>query len=393
MIIGIDGNEANLAQRVGVGQYAYNVIKQLSLLDQKNTYHLYLKNQPLPDMPPESANWHYHVFGPEKLWTKFALPFHLYTDKIKLDLFYSPSHYSPHFCPFPTIPTIHDLGYLSTGDQFTKKDLYQLTSWTKHSLRQAKHIIAVSEFTKNEINRIYNIDKNKISIAYNGVTPPRQILTNPQDVLNKFSIRKPYFLYLGTLKPSKNIPFLIETFSRFLNSSPTPKALKLYSSKVLKDHSSKVLKDYSSKVLKHQLVIAGKKGWLFNTIFQTVQKFNLENSVIFTDYISETEKWILYRQAQATILPSLYEGFGIPAVESQISKCPVIASDIPAFKEILGSSALFINPHDISSLEQAMINIQSPRLKRKMIEKGFAKSLKFSWENSARSLINVFKKV
>lgn len=349
--IGIDGNEANLSQRVGVGQYAYNIILQLSKLDNKNNYHIYLKSPPMNDMPPESKRWHYHVFGPQKLWTKIALPFHLYFDGIKLDLFYSPTHYSPHLSPFPTVPTIHDLGYLSTQDQFTKKDLYQLTEWTKHSIFQAKHIMAVSQFTKNEINRIYNIDKNKISVAYNGITKPT-IDTNSQSVLKKFNIAKPYFLYLGTLKPSKNIPFLIEAFAQTKG---------------------------------FQLVIAGKKGWLFNSIFETVQKFHLQKSVVFTDYISEAEKWILYREAVATVLPSLYEGFGIPAIESQLMGTPVICSNIPVFKEILGNTATYIDPYSVESLAKA-INSQNKKTRKTYPNK-------FTWEKSALSLIEVFSKI
>lgn len=349
--IGIDGNEANLNQRVGVGQYAYNIILQLSKLDSKNNYHIYLKSPPIADMPPESPRWHYHVFGPQKLWTKIALPFHLFFDRIKLDLFYSPTHYSPHFCPFPTIPTIHDLGYLSTQDQFTKKDLYQLTEWTKHSLFQARHVMAVSQFTKSEINRIYGINKDKISVAYNGITKPT-INTDSAAVLKKFNITKPYYLYLGTLKPSKNISFLIEAFAQTSG---------------------------------FELVIAGKKGWLFSSIFDTVKKFNLQKSVIFTDYISETEKWILYREATATVLPSLYEGFGIPAIESQLMGTPVICSDIPVFKEILGSTATYIDPHSVDSLATS--------LKNNTIKAKKQYTNRFTWEKSALSLIEVFSKI
>lgn len=360
MLIGIDGNEANLIQRVGVGQYAFNIIKELAVLDKTNIYHIYLKNPPLPDLPPETNNWHYHVFGPAKLWTKLALPFHLYTDGLKLDLFYSPSHYSPHFSPFPTVPTIHDLGYLSTKDQFTKKDFYQLSQWTIHSLKQARHIIAVSEFTKSEINRIYGIDLAKISVVYNGVTAPDLAKANSQTVLKKFNIQKSYFLCLGTLKPSKNIPFLLEAFS----------------------HTSG-----------HQLVIAGKKGWLFDSVFSTVKKLNLEKSVIFTDYINETEKWLLYQNAVATVLPSLYEGFGIPAIESQISQTPVITSNIPAFKEVLKDSAIFIDPNDINSLIKAFSKILQPTVRKTLIQNGLDQSQKFSWQNSVRSLIDIFSNI
>lgn len=360
MLIGIDGNEANLVQRVGVGQYAYHVFKELAKIDKTNSYLVYLKNPPLSDMPPETPNWQYRVFGPAKFWTKLALPFHLYTDSIKLDLFYSPSHYSPHFSPFPTIPTIHDLGYLSTSEQFTKKDFYQLTEWTKHSLKQAHHIIAVSEFTKNELHRIYNIDLNKISVAYNGVEAPDLTNHHPQTVFKKFKIKPPYFLCLGTLKPSKNIPFLLEAFAHTTG---------------------------------YQLVIAGKKGWLFDSVFKTVKKFHLEKSVIFTDYINETEKWLLFQNAIATVLPSLCEGFGIPAIESQISRTPVITSDIPAFREVLDDSAILIDPHNLNSLIKAFSEITKPTVRKSLIQKGLVQSQKFSWQNSARSLIAAFSKI
>lgn len=366
MKIGIDANEANLIKRVGVGQYAYNILLNLYELDRNNQYYLYLKDQPLTDMPKSRPNWHYRVFGPKKLWTKIALPLHLFTDGLKLDFFYSPGHYSPHFSPFSTIPTIHDLGYLSTADQFTKKDLYQLTEWTKHSLKQAKHIIAVSQFTKNEITRIYGINSDIISVVPNGVSDLPQISQKKSaEILAKFGINHPYFLYLGTLKPSKNLPFLITAFAQYLNKSKTDQIL----------------------------VIAGKKGWLFEEIFKTVQKENIEASVIFTDYITEIEKWALYKKAIATVLPSLYEGFGIPAIESQKSGTPVIASSIPAFKEVLGKSAIFIDPHSVNELTNAFSQIQNSHIRENLTKNGQFQAQKYSWLNAAKSLLATFNKL
>ena len=362
MYIGIDGNEANLPTRVGVGQFAYNLLTHLFQLDKANTYYIYLKQPPLPDMPKAGNHWHYRVFGPTKLWTKFALPFHLYTDGLKLDLFYSPGHYSPRFSPFPTIPTIHDLGYLSNVDQFTKKDFYQLTRWTKQSLKQARHIIAVSQFTKDEIHRIYGIDENKISVVYNGVG---DIPICSSDVLAKFNISRPYFLYLGTLKPSKNLPFLISSFASYLRRTRT----------------------------RQLLVIAGKKGWLFDEIFNTVKKEHLEKSVIFTDYISEVDKWALYKNAITTVLPSLYEGFGMPAIESQQAGTPVIVSFIPSLKEILGGFAIYIDPVNQNGLVNALMEVQNPHIRKTLVDYGLSHSKKFTWTSSAKSLLAAFNKL
>lgn len=361
MLIGIDGNEANLKIRVGVGQYAYNLLLELYRQNKNDLYYIYLKDAPLKDLPPENKNWHYLVFGPKFLWTKFALPIRLFSHP-RPQLFYSPSHYSPSFSPVPTIPTIHDIGYLNYQDQFTKKDLYQLINWTKSSLKQAKHIVAVSQFTKNELIKTYQISPQKISIIYNGVSVPSKIsVSTLQKVKEKFKISSPYFLAVGTLKPNKNYPFLIEAFSTFI-------------------------KNYSSRGQSYQLVIAGKKGWLYDEIEIILKKLNLTNQVIFTDYISEEEKWALYQGAISLVIPSTYEGFGIPAIESQIIGTPVIASSIPPLKEVLVDSALYIDPQNLNSLVVAFQKILSPDLRQKLITRGKIQSAKFTWKKSAENL-------
>lgn len=361
--IGVDGNEANTQIRVGVGQYAYNLLLELHRQNTNNHFWIYLKDKPLSDMPPENKFWHYIVFGPKRLWTKFALPLHLLISSKKLDLFYSPSHYSPLFSPVPTIPTIHDIGYLKYQDQFTKKDLYQLINWTKSSIDKAHHIVAVSQFTKNELINTYQIPEEKISIIYNGVASPKDLSKKDSDkILNKFNIKSPYFLAVGTLKPNKNYPFLIDTFSKFLKKRGDS----------------------------FQLVIAGKKGWLFEEIDTVISKLNLKNQVIFTDYIGEKEKWALYKNAISLVIPSTYEGFGIPAIESQKVGTPVIASDIPSLKEVLKDSALYIDPTNSSSLLQAFEKILNPKFKESIIKNSLKQANKFTWENSAKNLLELF---
>ena len=368
MIIGIDGNEANTTNKVGVGQYALQLLTQLAKSDTKNKYIIYLKNPPQVDLPPATKNWQYHIFGPQKMWTRFALPIHLFTQKDKLDLFFSPSHYSPSFCPCPTIPTIHDLGYLQFQNQFTKKDFYQLKNWTLQSIKKSSHIITVSQFSKDEIIKTYGIDPQKITIAYNGVTTPPKINPKTQNrILSDYSLKaNNYFLYLGTLKPNKNIPFLIKSFSLLLKAK--------------------------SYLLPAKLVIAGKKGWLFDEIFSTVKQEGIEYNVVFTDFVTEDQKWTLYQNAIASVLPSTYEGFGIPAIESMKVGTPVIVSNIPPFKEVVKDCGLFINPHDESDLCQRMINITDPKIRQKYSKLGKAQADKFTWQSTAKSVLSVFEK-
>ncbi|HBP51140.1 MAG: Glycosyl transferase, group 1 [Candidatus Shapirobacteria bacterium GW2011_GWE1_38_10] len=366
MNIGIDGNEANSKTRVGVGWYAFHLLTELNRQNVDDHYFIYLKSPPLSDLPPENKNWHYIVFGPKFLWTKIALPLRLIFFSNKLDLLYSPSHYSPLSFSVPTMPTIHDIGYLKYKNQFTKKDLYQLVNWTQDSIKKAKHIIAVSQFTKNELINTYQIPGDKISVIYNGVGTPLPVSSkDSQKILNKFNIHHPYFLSVGTLKPNKNYPFLIRSFSSFL-------------------------KHQDSKDSTYQLVIAGKRGWLFDEIDKLIQKQGLGSKVIFTDYISEEEKWALYQNAISLVIPSTYEGFGIPAIESQKTGTPVIASDIPSLREVLNSSALYINPEKSSTLISAFQKMIDQKFRQKLIEKSKFQANKFTWENSAKNLILLF---
>lgn len=377
MLIGIDGNEANISNRVGVGQYAFNVLQKISKLDTKNKYIIYLKDQPLSDLPPQNSHWQYRVFGPKKLWSRFALPIYLFFQTEKLNLFFSPSHYSPLFCPCPTIPTIHDLGYLQSQTQFTKKDLYQLINWTKQSIKKAAHIMTVSQFSKDEIIKIYSTDPKKISIAYNGVDKPPIVDQKTQTkILSTYNLEpNKYFLYLGTLKPNKNIPFLVRSFSKFLKQiKTTPRLVK------------------EGDGGRFKLVIAGKKGWLFEEIFKTVQEENLENNIIFTDYLDNPQKWTLYQNTIATVLPSTYEGFGIPAIESMKIGTPVIVSNIPPFKEVVQNTGLFIDPQNQNDLVEKMMAILKPEIRKKYSHLGQIQSDKFSWDNTAKSIISVFQK-
>ncbi len=379
MLIGIDGNEANVPNKVGVGQYAFKLLWHLYQLDSKNTYFIYLKDQPLPDLPQPKKNWQYFVFGPGKLWTRLALPLHLFIKKEKLNLFFSPSHYSPAFSPYPTIPTIHDIGYLQFQNQFTQKDLYQLINWTKESLQKASQIITVSQFSKDEIIKTYHINPNKINIAYNGVdTPPKISPKTQQKILSSYDLRpNNYYLYLGTLKPNKNIPFLIKSYSLLLKqikSTPCP------------------VKGRVGEGFYPKLVIAGKKGWLFDEIFSTVQQENIEDHVVFTDFVTEDQKWTLYQNAIASVLPSLYEGFGIPAIESMKIGTPVIVSNIPPFREVVKNCGLFIDPFNTDDLCQKMIKINNPNIRDKFSKLGKIQADKFTWDNTAKSVLQVFEK-
>jgi len=381
MLIGIDGNEANTQNRVGIGQYAFNVLCGLENIDKKNSYFNYLKNPPLLDLPKEREGWKYKIFGPGKLWTQIALPIKLFTQKEKLQVFYSPSHYAPRFSPFPTVISIMDLWHHRHPEQFDKKDLYQLTEWEKYSVKKARKIITISEFSKSEIIKFYKVKPEKISIAYPGYDNFKFLILNFKSKLknqisiirNKYGIKGNYLLYLGTLQPKKNIEGLIEAF-------------KLVISDQLSVNGGK--KSVT-------LVIAGKKGWLYEEIFEKVKKLGLEEKIVFPGFVSEEEKPYLIAGAEAFVFPSFYEGFGIPVLEAMSLGVPVITSSEASLPEAGGEAAIYCNPYSAEDIAQALDKALSLNKSQRdeIIALGIKQTDKFSWENCARKVIETLESI
>ncbi len=356
--IGIDGNEANVEKKVGVSFYTLNLLRWFKKLANKNLkFLIYLKNQPNQDLPQENNFFKYKVIPGNFLWTQINLPFSLYNKRL-IDIFFSPAHYLPRFSLVKTVVTIHDLSFLYFPKEFLLKDLIQLKLWTKYSIKKANKIIAVSKTTKKDIIKNYNIPEEKIEVIYNGY----EKISNTKS--EKFTIKiqnKPYILYVGTIQPRKNINVLIEAFSKFKLLYP----------------------DY-------QLIIAGKKGWLYKDIFKKVIDFGLEDCVFFTDYISENQLIFLYKNAFCLVIPSLYEGFGIPLLEAMNFDCPVISSYSSSLPEIAGDAALYFDPNNYLDLvEKLKLLRENSDLKKDLIKKGKERIKQFSWKKTAEQTLDL----
>lgn len=399
MNIGIDGNEANQRKLVGIGQFASGIINGLERLDQKNHYFIYLKEPPITGLPKERPGWKYQVFGPGKFWTQIGLPLNLYIQRIKLDLFFSPSHYAPRFSPVPTVISVMDLWHHHHPEQFEKKDLYQLINWEKYSVRNSSAIITISEFSKSEIIKFYNYPPERITVAYPGYSKFQisnskfQINSQIQNTKNKYKIKGDYLLYLGTLQPKKNLEGLIEAFAmvvgdRGFGTSDQESGVGRNGSSV---HQSPVTGHRSPITL----VIAGKKGWLFETIFNKVKELGLEGKVIFTDFIEENEKPFLISGAKGFVLASFYEGFGIPVVEAMSLGIPVAISRVSSLPEVGGKTAFYFNPENPKEIAQSLLEMikLGARRRRVISQEGQKQAGKFNWETCAKKTLEVFEKV
>ncbi len=353
MKIGIDGNEANVEKRVGIGEYAFELLEQFKQLAGDNLqFTIYLKNKPLADMPKESSNWKYKVFGPGKFWTQWRLPLELFLNK-KPDVFFSPSHYAPRFSPVPTAISIMDLSYIHYPELFRKKDLYQLVNWTKYSARNAKLIFTISLASRNDIIKVYNVPYTRVVVTYPGIKATNYM----QKDTNSFG---KYVLFVGTLQPRKNIERLIEAMAKL------PQDLNL--------------------------VVVGKKGWLFEEILFAPKKFGAEGRVKFLDFVKDEEMPSLYKNAVCFCLPSLYEGFGLPVLEAMKYQCPVVLSNVSSLPEAGGDAAIYVDPQSSDSIAKGIKKIiDSESLRKEMISKGLAHVKKFSWEKTARETIKALE--
>ncbi|ENZ30832.1 hypothetical protein HMPREF1084_03405 [Clostridium butyricum 60E.3] len=266
------------------------------------------------------------------------------------------------------ITTIHDMTYILYPETMDKRNLKRITDDIDYSVNRSDKIITVSESSKRDIIRYLNVPEEKIEVVYNGVEYDRFAKSNNnQDklkVMQKYNLPQNYILYMGTLEPRKNIESIVRSYS------------------VLK-------KNYNNEI---KLVIAGKKGWLFENIFNLVESLKLQDDVVFTDYVDEVDKAAIYQMANLFVFPSIYEGFGIPVLEAMASSVPVITSNVSSLPEVAGDAAILVEPKDVNSIAKNMHKILSNNdLRDKLICKGHIQAKKFTWEASAEKLYKIYK--
>lgn len=378
MTIAIDGYEANVLQRLGSSQVAYELLKNLEKIDKKNGYIILLPEPPLGDLPRERSGWHYKILKPRRFWTRIALPLFLYTARQRLDLIFSPTHYIPRFSPVKRIATIFDLSFLHFPESFIKKDLWQLKNWTKFSVDNADYIITISNFSKQDIVKQYGVSKEKITVAYPGfnknIFHPIENIMKIKRVLKKYGINDLYIIYVGTIQPRKNLTRLIESFSRVILSDQRRIPLEL--------------------VIVGKTKGEGREGWLYEDILKTPKEFGIKDRVKFLGFVPTNDLAYLLSGALAFIQPSLWEGFGIPVLEAMACGTPVIVSNVSSLPEVVGKAGLLVDPYSVDQIEQAIRTIVSDqKLRQKYSKAGIIQVKKFSWEKMAREVLRVFEKV
>ena len=237
--IAIDGNEANIINRVGSNVYAFEIISNLEELLRNNedvNVTVLLSSEKIEDLPQERKAWNYKVVKPAKFWTQWGLPLHLFINKDKYDLFFTPGHYAPKLSSVPYISSVMDTAYLEYPEQFKKSDTLKLTKWTEYSVKNAKKVIAISKFTKDQVVKNYAKNPDDVIVAYPSaaVDFQRYNQSNVNAFFRKHNITKPYFLFVGTIQPRKNLVKLIEAFEIYYRMDAGRSLKKKNNSKIVR---------------------------------------------------------------------------------------------------------------------------------------------------------------
>ena len=298
--------------------------------------------------------------------------------RAKLDLFHSPAHPLPLGYNGKSVWTVHDLAIYNHPEWFPggARQWFSTRVTVPRSISRVTRLIAVSENTKRDMMRIFNVPKEKISVIYEGAPKINQ---------NDNTKFKNYFLFIGTIEPRKNLVRLIDAFIQFRQNNLQ---LTLH-------HPSRISGGTGQAT--YNLLLAGASGWKNDEVFLSIERANLKlgkGSVQYLGYVSEEEKMALLKNATAFVWPSLYEGFGLPVLEAMSVGVPVITSNVSSIPEITGDAAVLVDPESVEEIADAMKRIVEDRALREQLKtRGVARAKEFTWEKMAKETLAVYQEV
>lgn len=399
--IAIDGNEANVAQPVGSNVYAQKVLIHLEKITRQListpagpvsvSVTVLLASKPTRALPRSREGWNYQVIGPNRFWTQFALPLHLFQHRAEFNAFFTPGHYAPRLCPIPYISSVMDVAYLEYPDQFKKSDLIQLKEWTAYSVKNATKVLAISQATQKDIVKYYHRSNRDIITAYpalpNSIPSAKKILS-PTELHHRFKISTPYLLYVGTFQPRKNLEKLIEAFEQL-------KRMQASSSVTRVGNKRSTIRQRRGSDQQLQLVLAGKTGWLAQPILDRVAASPFIGDIKLPGYVTELEKISLLSHASASVLVGLKEGFGIPPLESMAVGTIPVVSKTSSLPEVVGNAGIQVDPNSVKSIANGLYKaLQLTAKGRAQYQSQMRRQLKkFDWSESAFKILQAIIEV
>lgn len=375
MKVSFDGQVLLKGNKTGIAWCAENILEQFSKFEDIDKTINYFTLGYSPDDKAEAdkygkkgfflqrCGWFHDVLY-RMMWNFLPLPYSMFfRRKVDATVFFN--YVIPPGVKGKKIVFVHDMSYLACPETVRTKTRRFLNVSMKKSCHRADVIITISEFSKKEIIKYLGIQEEKIKTLPLGVDFNR-FHTNysekeKNNVVQKYGLTQDYLLYLGTIEPRKNLERLIRAYAMTCEKNEMP-----------------------------PLIMAGRKGWLYEEIFNAVEELNLTEKVKFLGYVDSADVPMLISAAKVFLFPSVYEGFGLPVLEAMACGVPVITSDAASLPEVAGDAAVLVNPMDINDIADKILRVvEDKKLQKKMIEKGLLQAEKNSWENTAELLRKV----
>lgn len=363
-------------RHAGLGRYAHELLAALLRSDTANTYSAFYyaprgDERPEPPLDRIPAGT---IRLPAKPWRMSVLLAFLVGASMDRwlppgDIFHATDHLLPPLRHSRSVFTIHDLIFRFYPQYHLPLNRWYLTLMLPRFMSRADAIIAVSESTRRDVTRLMHVQPEKISVIHEGVDsafrPVRDGALLAQ-IREKYGLPPRFILYFGTIEPRKNLGMLLDAYRALLGRYPAAPPL----------------------------VIAGRRGWLYQPVFDHVRELGLQDCVRFTDYIDSADVPSLMSAAELFVFPSLYEGFGLPPLEAMACSIPVVCSNASSLPEVVGSGGILVEPHDVGGWIDAIEKVlKDERLRTELSERGLVQAACFSWDRAAQQTLEVYSRV
>jgi len=368
---------AGIRQEAGIGNYVRSLLEAMLASDKENQYTLITSGRPTKEHPfPDAPNVQGRsLLIPDRyvniLWYRLhaPVPANLFTGKI--DIYHGPDFVLPPLSgKIRKVVTIHDLAFLEHPEYAVPSLVEYLNNIVPASVAAADVVAAVSLDSARTLTRHFGTPPEKITVVPNGLRPHFRRITDPillGATANKYGLKHPLVLGVGTLQPRKNHIGLIKAFAQAQSNKKNRPAM---------------------------LALAGGFGWLYEETRQLVADLKLEKKVLFLGQVSDLELAILYSLADIFAFPSFFEGFGVPPIEAMACGAPVITSNTSSLPEVVGDAALTVDPHNIDEIAAAISRLLGDeQLREELRQKGYQRAQEYTWPKAASKMLDIYQKL
>lgn len=377
--------DARRIRDFGIGTYIRNLIHALAKTDQNNQYHVVVSSLQAPLLTGLPPQFQIATYNQDDTRPAEEIAFPLFLRRFSASVYHIPLSRVPFFMPKPYVVTVHDMADLLFSQESGMRMNIRRYRFRRSLLRAGK-VLAVSAATRRDVVQTLGIPPDRVRLVYSAPAPeffqrghtavahaagPETEEHERHRILERYQINYPFLLYAGNIRPQKNIPRLVEAFAVVRNE--------------LANHP-----EYSDL----RLIIIGDQIARNPAVRHAVIHSRVENCARFLGFVPFDTLRVFYECAAAFVFPSLYEGFGLPPLEAMASGTAVVASNVSSLPEAVGDAAMLVNPENVFDIARGIREVLlNPGLRARLVAKGKEQAAHFSWEHTAREVIEVYEEV